>query len=210
MRKKIILILLALFTSNVFSQISLYNGRNPYVNNFNDGDIIRINVNSSFAITINGDWNRNLEVNLKLQPDKKNLPFLNESEQSRNNQRQTKERQSTTEKLKFNISAIINRQAGDTYRINANKTIIMDGKITRIICTGLVNGKSIMGGTVNSDNIADLNLNIISQPQPARDESFTGNPEDQKETEGTQGTFSQEQIKKYILEHMKELLGALK
>jgi flagellar basal body L-ring protein FlgH len=215
--KKIIFISLMIMysSSNVFPQVSLYDGRNPYANNYHDGDIIRIHVNNNFAMTVSGEWNRNMEVNLKLQPDKKNLDFLKESEESRNSRRQSKERQNVSEKFKFTVSAVINKQADGNYRVNANKTVTVDGKLTRIVCTGIINAKSIVNGSVNSDEIADLNLNVVSQPQPSKDETYKG-PEAAKEGEkeqasdGPQGNFSKDQMKKYIVEYMKEVLGGLK
>ncbi|MDH4262030.1 MAG: flagellar basal body L-ring protein FlgH [Spirochaetia bacterium] len=215
MKKIIPILLFVLLTANEYSQVSLYDGRNPYVNNYNDGDIVIINVNNNFSITINGEWNRKIEVNLKLEPDKKNLDFLKESQQSRNSQRQNKERQNVVEKYKFNISAIINKQAGGLYKINADKTINIDGKITRVICTGLINEKSIINGTVKSDEIAGLNLTVISQPLPAKDETYNGNDTKEQDTknelkEDAESNFSKEQIRKYVVEYMKEILGVLK
>jgi len=204
-------LILSLFCySSIFPQVSLYQGRNPYINNYNDGEIIRIHVNSSFAVTINGEWNRNLQVNLKLLPDKKNLPFLNASEESRNNNRQNKERQNVSEKFKFILSAIVTRQPDGNYRLNANKSISVDGKTTRVLCTGLINEKSIINGDVHSDSIADLNLTINSQPQPTLDESYTGEAGEKTEGAAAQTGFSEEQMKKYVIQYMKEVLGALK
>lgn len=203
----------------MYSQVSFYDGKNPYVRHYNDGEIIRVNINSLFAVTVSGEWNRNFEVDLKLMPDKKNLNFLQDSEQTRNNSRKSKERQNVTEKFKFTISAVITRDPTGNYRLTANRIINLDGKITRVVCTGLVHEKSISNGAVNSDEIAELNLTVISQPQPARDETYNG-PAPEKEdvnaagqeekTGGPEGNFSKEEMRKYIVEYMKEILGALR
>jgi len=215
--QKIIIIWFVLFpVSFLYPQVSLYDGRNPYTGNYNDGDIVRVYVNNVFNVTINGEWNRNLEVNLKMEPDKDNLAFLKKSQQSRNNQRQSKERQNVQEKFKFNVSAIINKQVAGFYKITANKTVSIDGKITRVLCTGLISEKSIVNGSVNSDEIADLNLVIVSQPQPVKDDSYNGalpekeNNEKNTEKEQNSGNFNKEQVKAYVIEQLREILGALK
>jgi len=208
------LFLIVFYTIEITAQISLYQGLNPYSTNSSQGEIIRVNVSSSFSLTINGTWNRNMEINLRMEPDRKNLSFLNSSQQSKNSNRKSMERQNVSEKFNFIISAFINKQDDGSYKITGNRIVTIDGKTTRVQLTGFTDSKSIVNGVVHADSIADLNLFVQSQPQPALDNSYNGGVEDNgvnKEGELAKNQdFTPEQTRKYVIEYLQEILGGLK
>lgn len=206
--KKIAAIFLFFLGQILLAQTSLYNGKNPYSSNYSDGETIKINVNGVFQINTSGDWSGNSEVTLKLQPDKSNIPFLSPSEQTRANNRKQSERKKVSQKFQFTLTGILTRQPNGTYAVTANKTIRVDGQITLVNCTGIINDKSIKYGEVNSDDIAELNLVIASKPAIPRDNSFDP-PKEADNKEGKPGAFSPEQIRNYVKQYMQEILGAL-
>jgi len=210
-------VVLMVAVGSLQGQSSLWRGVNPYKDNYLSGQILKVEVSEFFEIKVSGDWARNFEVDLKVDPDPKNTPFLQSSEESRDNHRKWKERQNVKEEFIFSINGIITVRADGLFDINATRDIQIDGKQTSVRLSGVINPGDIRNGVIKSDRIANLNLVIISKPVIERDQNYTITPPPQNEgEEGTNGNpavtpelFTQEQKNRYIIEHIREILGGL-
>lgn len=210
----------------LYAQTSLYRGKNPYTKNYNNGDVIRIKINNDFIIKATGEWNRNFEINMNLRPDTKNLPFLNSSEQNHTTNDKQKMRQNVSQRFRFTLTGTITLQPDGTYRLTAIKSIEVDGTQTRITCTGIIQEKFIKNGSIDADDIANLNLVITSKPKVPRDTTYTmgggqnaanntaangatNNQNRQNQNGATDQKFTPAQIRKYVIQYMQEILGGL-
>ena len=210
------LIFLFLTFTLLLGQSSLWQGKSPYGDNLEAGQMIEVKIDEVFDININSKWDNSAKIELQLLPDTKNLPFLKSSEQSKTRSRQSQARYQIRDKLNFTMQAVIGApQQNNLYPIQAQKSLIIDLKPTSITLTGLINPRYVRNNTISSKHVANLNLNINTEPPADRDTSLRLKPPKPEEITDPQNPpspkaeLSEAERQQILLRHLQEIIGVL-
>lgn len=217
-RQKSFLIFAAVFVAmatlgagSLLAQTSLWSDRNIYAGNYQPGDLVVVHVKENFSLKAKGKWGSTMEFELSVVPDKNNTPFLAPSEQSRVNSTKTKEDQNVSEKLEFQIAALLTDVEGQAgvLGIDARKQITLDGKVSSIVMTGFVDPGKIKKDAVYSGEIYNLTLSVTTAPPVFRDQTIEQEPATE-DTQGDQFRWRDADKERLILNHIREIVGGLR
>ena len=210
------ILFLLLTSTSPFGQSSLWQDKSPYVNDLKAGQMIEVKIDEVFHINIDSKWDTSTKIKFQLSPDTKNLPFMYSSEQSKVKDRQSKARYRIRDRLNFSLQAIVGApQQNNIYPIQAQKSLIIDLKPTRIRLTGLINPKHVRNDRISSKHIANLNLHILTDPPPERDSTIQlkpPKPEDIRDPQNpppAKAELSEAEKQKILLKHLQEIIGIL-
>ena len=211
-----VVVLLTLTLVSILGQSSLWQDRNPYRDNIEPGQMLEVKVDEVFHINIDSQWDTNTRIQLQLLPDTKNLPFLSSSEQSKTKDSQSKARYRIRDRLAFSMQAIVGAsQQNNIYPIQARKTLVIDGKPTRITLTGFIDPKYVKNDMVSSRHVADLNLSVRTEPPPVLDNSIQLKPPrpeeitDPENPPPDKAELSEAEKQAILLNHLREIIGIL-
>jgi len=208
-------------SESFYAQTSLWNNSNPASSNLNNNEILTVLVDENFTIKIDDKWNRNIEMDLMLTPDREYGNFLKPVEESRSNARKVSEKQSVSERIKFSLPARIEEQGNNLYRITATKSFSVDNKESLVQITGFIHARYVKNRSVRSSDIADLTMSITSIAKAEKNNQIQMQAPEAPVTENQVAPGSQvnqapatpvltEQEKKDItLKYIQEVMGAL-
>jgi len=204
-----------------YGQTSLWNNSNPAGSNLNNNEILTVLVDENFIIKIDDKWNRNIEMDLMLTPDREYGNFLKPVEESRSNARKVSEKQSVSERIKFSLPARIEDQGNNLYKITATKSFSVDNKESLVQITGFIHARYVKNRSVRSSDIADLIMSISSIAKTEKNNQVQMQAPEAPVPENQAASGSQvnpvpetpsltEQEKKDItLKYIQEVMGAL-
>lgn len=194
------------------AQESLWRDQNTYVAPPREGEIVAIEVNESFTLVSDGQWNSSQKFETKLVPDTKNIPFLTNSQQSKSNSKNTLSNSKMRDNYRFQITGILGpRQADGNFPVQATKALNIDGKPVRVQLTGIVDARRIRQGTIESRFIGNLSLNVQSEPPFPKDQKLNLKPPagTDPNSKPTMTEFSDQLRKELLIDHMKQILGGM-
>jgi flagellar basal body L-ring protein FlgH len=198
--------------STLLAQESLWRDQNPYVAPARNGEIVAIQVNESFQLVSDGQWNSSQKFEMKLVPDTKNIPFLTASQQSKSHSKNSNNNSKLRDTYKFQLTGILGaKQADGNFPINAQKNLNIDGKPVRISLTGIIDPRRIRQGMIDSRFIGNLTLNVQSEPPFPKDNKLNLKPPagTDPNSKPTMTEFSDQLRKELLIEHMKQILGGM-
>jgi hypothetical protein len=196
----------------LLAQESLWRDQNPYVAPARNGEIVAIQVNESFQLVSDGQWNSSQKFEMKLVPDTKNIPFLTASQQSKSHSKNSNNNSKLRDTYKFQLTGILGaKQADGNFPINAQKNLNIDGKPVRISLTGIIDPRRIRQGMIDSRFIGNLTLNVQSEPPFPKDNKLNLKPPagTDPNSKPTMTEFSDQLRKELLIEHMKQILGGM-
>lgn len=212
--KFIILILSAIMAAPaaVMAQESLWRDQNTYVAPPREGEIIAIEVNESFQLINDGQWNTSQRYETKLVPDTKNIPFLTTSQQSKSNSKNSSNTSKFRDTYKFQVTGILGaKQPDGNFPIQAQKNLTIDGRPVRIQVSGIIDPRRIKAGSIQSRYVGNLTMNVQSEPPFPKDQKLNLKPPagTDPNSKPTMTEFSDQMRKELLIEHMKQILGGL-
>ncbi|MES0490938.1 MAG: flagellar basal body L-ring protein FlgH [Leptospirales bacterium] len=207
MKKKILIFALIISGEAIFAQVSLYNGADPYRKLYQNGDLVKVSISELLTIEVKNDWSDTTDMKLKLVPDQKYFDFLQGAEQSRTSDKKQKIRNTIKEKFELNILARVQRLNNDLLSVSAQKDVTLDGRVSIIRITGITHPRFIKDSVVMSENIAQLAILITVRPPVIRSNTVT--TLEAGETENEPPSLSKAQKDQILLNHIREILGAL-
>jgi len=204
--------LIALLTFPLVAQESLWRDQNPYVAPPREGEIIAIEVNESFQLVNDGQWNTSQRYETKLVPDTKNIPFLTTSQQNKSNSKASTNSSKFRDSYRFRITGTLGpKQADGNFPLTAQKNLTIDGRPVRISLSGLVDPRRIRQGSIESRHVGNLTMNVESEPPFPKDQKLNLKPPagTDPNSKPTMTDFSDQLRKELLIEHMKQILGGL-
>lgn len=209
---QLVLLLIVGASAPITPQESLWRDQNPYVAPPREGEIVAIEVNESFTLVSDGQWNSSQKFETKLVPDTKNIPFLTNSQQSKSNSKSSLNNSKNRDSYRFQITGILGaRQADGNFPVQATKSLNIDGKPVRVQLNGIVDARRIRQGTIESRFIGNLTLNVQSEPPFPKDQKLNLKPPagTDPNSKPTMTEFSDQMRKELLIEHMKQILGGM-
>ncbi len=221
------------------AQTSLWQDKSLFVEHYETGDVLRIDIDESFELVSKGDYNRNLDSSYESNPPRNYFRMMLKSQSNKTAERNSKVRQEVAETYRFQLNGVLGEAQGNLYQISGAKTIVFDGKSTQIQLIGQIDLGRIRNGIVHSADILDMTLIIITEPPPrlaeqalfetapAKGEESTAVVRDTGENNGAeensaaQGSrqgllpggagagLTEEAQKQIQLEYLREILGAI-
>lgn len=199
-------------TAATYAQESLWRDQNPYVAPPKEGEIVAIEVNESFTLVSDGQWNSSQKYETKLVPDTKNIPFLTTSQQNKSNSKSSANNSKMRDTYKFQITGILGaKQPDGNFPVQAIKALTIDGKPVRVQLAGIVDARRIRQGSIESRYIGNLTLNVQSEPPFPKDQKLNLKPPagTDPNSKPTMTEFSDQMRKELLIEHMKQILGGM-
>ncbi len=214
--KFLILIILFLFSvmGILYSQTSSWKDHNPYATPIQTDDIIIVDIKEKFIISSKGEWGKNGEINLTLNPDTANFEFLTKSQQSKKSSEKDsfsiKSNDTVEMKMPARVAEVLPR---NTYRLVGKKTISMDEKPVAISFSGIVSGRNIINYHASSSAIADLNITIRLRIPDKTDSTIQmkQKPADPQTNQpgGPEAKLSDAEKENLKLQQIRKILGAM-
>lgn len=198
--------------SKTFSQNSLWKDHNPYRKAYVPGELIEIDVREKFAVDAEGIWENGQRLEFKLYPDTKNLPFLTNSEQSKNRKKNSKTKYKLRDNYNFKVMGILEAGTAPNMNIRAQKTVSVDGKPARMVLTGIIDPGKVKQGKITSSQIANLSLTITGELPVPRAQNINLKPPanpNQPQPAVNRAELSEQEKQTYLLQHLREILGGL-
>ncbi len=215
-RNIIYLIILLLFTTMgiLNSQTSSWKDHNPYATPIQTDDVIIVDIKEQFIISSKGEWGKNGEINLTLNPDTANFEFLTKSQQSKKSSEKNSFSIKSNDTVEMKMPArVVEVLPRNTYRLEGKKTISMDEKPVAISFSGIVSGRNIVNYRVSSSQVADLSI-LIRMRIPDKNDTtiqMKQKPADPQTNQpgGPEAKLSDAEKENLKLRQIREILGAM-
>lgn len=198
-------------TCALFAQESLWRDQNPYVVPPKEGEIVAIEVNESFTLVSDGQWNSSQKYETKLVPDLRHS-LLTTSQQNKSNGKSSANNSKMRDNYKFQITGILGaKQPDGNFPVQAIKALTIDGKPVRVQLAGIVDARRIRQGTIESRFIGNLTLNVQSEPPFPKDQKLNLKPPagTDPNSKPTMTEFSDQMRKELLVWHVKQILGGM-
>lgn len=208
----ILVFLLFYFVAEIFSQNSFWKDHNPYRPGYSVGQLVEIEVTEKFAVDAEGTWENGQRLEFKLYPDTKNLPFLNNSEQSKNRKKNSKTKYKLRDNYRFMLTGILQAGTAPNMGIRAEKTINVDGKPARMLLTGIIDPGKVKHGRIKSSQIANMSLSITSEAPVSRPQNINLKPPadpNRPQPAINKAELSEQEKQQLLLQHLREILGGM-
>lgn len=205
----IVSICIILFGVNAIAQTSLWKDAAPYSENKGPGDIVTLRVQERFILETNDRNDGSTKQEIRLEPDTRNLPFLNPSTQSKSIERVGKSRYRMRETLKFSLAVQLLEpgQNQKTLPIRGSFTFDIDSKPGRILVTGEVDPRHIRNGILLSENVYNLSMRVqVETPFPS-DNRLQLKPPNAAVAEPNTAQLSPQEEQDILLRHLRRIIG---